>query len=256
MKKCIAENKAKSVYIENGKAVKTFAKNYNKSDVLYEALNTSRVEDAGVDIPKLLSVSVNNGQWCITSEYVEGPTLTELIKEHPKKADSYIKKMVEYQVDFQKKTNPLLLKLNDKLARQINELTYIDGSVKYEIMTRLNSMHKHTKLCHGDYCPDNIIVTTDAKGNIKKLTAVDWVHATQGNASADIANTYLLLKLQFADSNPDIAEKYIDEFCKQTGTDKKYVTGWLPIVAAARLAKNKPEEKELLEKWIDVVDFQ
>ena len=56
MKKYLAKSKLKSVYVENGKATKVFAKTYNKSDVLYEALNTSRVEDAGVNIPKLLEV--------------------------------------------------------------------------------------------------------------------------------------------------------------------------------------------------------
>ena len=50
MKKYLAKSKLKSVYVENGKATKVFAKTYNKSDVLYEALNTSRVEDAGVNI--------------------------------------------------------------------------------------------------------------------------------------------------------------------------------------------------------------
>ena len=69
MKKCISQNNLKSVYLENNTAIKVFSKDYNKSDVLYEALNTARVEDAGVNIPKLLSVSVNNGQWEITSEY-------------------------------------------------------------------------------------------------------------------------------------------------------------------------------------------
>jgi len=29
----------------------------------------------------------------------------------------------------------------------------------------------------------------------------------------------------------------------------------LPIVAAAQLIKGKPEEKDLLMKWIDVVDY-
>ena len=131
----------------------------------------------------------------------------------------------------------------------------LDNSVKYELLTRLNSMKNHTKLCHGDYCPDNIIVTADAKGNIKEITAVDWVHATQGNASADIANTFLLLKLQFGDKS-DIPEKYISAFCELTNTKRSYVNEWLPLVAAARLTKNKEEEKELLEQWINVVDFQ
>lgn len=116
-------------------------------------------------------------------------------------------------------------------------------------------MKNHTKLCHGDYCPDNIIVTADAKGNIKEITAVDWVHATQGNASADIANTFLLLKLQFGDKS-DIPEKYISAFCELTNTKRSYVNEWLPLVAAARLTKNKGEEKELLNQWINVVDFQ
>ncbi len=41
-----------------------------------------------------------------------------------------------------------------------------------------------------------------------------------------------------------------------TNTKRSYVNEWLPLVAAARLTKNKEEEKELLEQWINVVDFQ
>ena len=55
------------------------------------------------------------------------------------------------------------------MNRQINSIEELDNSVKYELLTRLNSMKNHTKLCHGDYCPDNIIVTADAKGNIKEI---------------------------------------------------------------------------------------
>ena len=175
MKKYLAKSKLKSVYVENGKATKVFAKTYNKSDVLYEALNTSRVEDAGVNIPKLLEVAVTDGKWSITSEYVEGPTLTQLIEKYPDKADDYIKKMVEYQISFQKKSNPLLLVLKDKMNRQINSIEELDNSVKYELLTRLNSMKNHTKLCHGDYCPDNIIVTAENgdEDAIESLTIED-----------------------------------------------------------------------------------
>lgn len=244
---CISKGKLKSVYVKDGLAKKVFDKKYNKSDVLYEALNTARVEDAGVEIPKLVSVDVEGGQWVITSEYIEGKTLAELIKENPKKADTYIKKMVDLQISIHEKTNPLLGKLKDKLSRQINDLDTIDGNTKYDLLTRLESMPKHTKLCHGDFSPENIIVTKAGK-----YYAVDWVHATQGNASADVARTYLLLALD----NIKLANKYLDVFCEKTGTAKQYVQNWLPIVAAAQLDKKRPEEKELLMKWLDVVDFQ
>lgn len=245
-KNCISKGKLKSVYLEDGKAIKVFDKSYSKTDVLYEALNTARVEDSGMEIPKLLSVDVKNGQWEIVSEYIEGNTLAELMKKNPKKMDTYISQMVDFQIDINSKFNPLLNKLKDKISRQINDLDCIDDGKKYELLTRLESMPKHTKLCHGDLCPENIIVTKDGK-----FYAVDWVHATQGNASADVARTYLLLAL----NDIKVADKYMDCFCEKTKTAKKYVQDWLPIVAAAQLDKKRPEEKELLERWLDVVDF-
>ena len=84
------------------------------------------------------------------------------------------------------------------------------------------------------------------------MYVLDWVHATQGNASADVARTYLLFCLD----NQDTADKYMDLFCKKTGTDKRYVQQWLPLVAAAQLTKKRPEEADLLHSWLNVCDYQ
>jgi tRNA A-37 threonylcarbamoyl transferase component Bud32 len=251
MKKCIYKGALKSVYVDKDKAEKVFALSYNKSDVLYEALNTARVEDTGLDIPRLLNVSVVDGKWTITSEYAKGETLKELLAKHPENSDAYIEAMVDYQIAINKHSNPLLVDMKSKLERQINELN-IPADTKYELESRLSELPYHKKLCHGDYCPENIIVQTDDKNQIVAITAVDWVHATKGNASADAANTYLSLKL----SDEALADKYITMFCEKTSTDKRYVDKWIPIVAAARLTKKKPEEKEMLEAMIDICDFQ
>lgn len=108
-------------------------------------------------------------------------------------------------------------------------------------------MPKHVKLCHGDFQPNNIIVKDDGT-----MYVLDWVHATQGNASADAARTYLLLCLE--DQNR--ADKYMDLFCEKTDTDRRYVQQWLPLVAAAQLTKHRAEEAELLHKWVDICDYQ
>lgn len=97
MKKCIYKGTLKSVYVDKDKAEKVFALSYSKSDVLYEALNTARVEDTGLDIPRLLNVSVVDGKWTITSEYAKGETLKELLAKHPENADAYIEAMVDYR---------------------------------------------------------------------------------------------------------------------------------------------------------------
>ena len=75
---------------------------------------------------------------------------------------------------------------------------------------------------------------------------IDWAHATQGNASADVARTYLLFCL---DNKKDLAEKYLQLFCEKTGTTKRYVQKWLPIVAASQTVKKNEEEKELVKEF-------
>ncbi len=114
--------------------------------------------------------------------------------------------------------------------------------------TRLESMPKHNKICHGDFNPTNIIIQNDGTPYI-----IDWAHVTQGNASADVARTYLLFWLE---DDIDGAEKYLNLFCKKSDTAKQYIQKWLPIVAASQSVKGKPEERQFLLGWVDVVEYE
>jgi aminoglycoside phosphotransferase (APT) family kinase protein len=109
-------------------------------------------------------------------------------------------------------------------------------------------MPKHKKVCHGDFNPSNIIITPDDKAYI-----LDWSHATQGNAAADAARTYLLFRLH---GDEKAAEYYLKSFCKKSDTAMQYVQKWLPIVAASQSVKGKAEEREFLLGWVNVVDFE
>lgn len=98
------------------------------------------------------------------------------------------------------------------------------------------------KVCHGDYNPSNVIITDNGDAYI-----IDWSHATQGNASADAARTYLLFWLA---GDVETAHMYMEFFCRKSDTAKQYVEKWLPIVAASQSVKGKPEERELLMHWV------
>ena len=128
------------------------------------------------------------------------------------------------------------------------DLTSLDDFVKYELHARLTGMPKHNKVCHGDFNPSNVIVAENGE-----MYVIDWSHVTQGNASADVARTYLIFVLN---GNKELAEKYVELFCEKTGTKKSYVQKWLPIVAASQSVKGKPEERELLRSWANVVEFE
>ena len=188
-----------------------------------------------------------DGKWAIVTEFVEGKTIAQLMEENPEKKEEYLERFVDIQLEMHQKTAPRLNKLKDKMKRKISE-TKLDATTRYELDARLGSMPKHNKLCHGDFNPTNVVIRADGSYAI-----LDWAHATQGNASADAARTYLLFCLN---GDTETADRYMDLFCKKSDTAKQYVQKWLPIVAASQSVKGKPEEQEFLMRWVNVVEYE
>jgi len=245
--KIIAVRKNKTIYRDGNKCIKVFNKDFSKADVLNEALNQARIEETGLNIPKILEVTTIDGKWAIVSEYISGKTLAQLMEEDAEKKDEYLEMLVDLQLSVHSKECPLLNKLKDKMNRKISESS-LDATTRYDLHTRLEGMPKHNKVCHGDFNPSNIIISEDGTPFI-----LDWSHATQGNASADAARTYLLFCLN---NDIDGAKAYLDMFCKKSNTVRQYVQKWMPIVAASQSVKGNEKEREFLLSWVDVVDYE
>lgn len=245
--KVIAVRNNKTVYRDGDRCIKVFNADFSKADVLNEALNQARIEETGLNIPKVLEVTMIDGKWAIISEFIKGKTLAQLMADEPDKKEEYLNLLVDLQIEVQSKTCPLLNKLKDKMNRKIGQST-LDATTRYDLHTRLEGMPKHNKVCHGDFNPSNIIITEDGTPYI-----IDWSHATQGNASADAARTYLLFWLA---GDIEGARKYLDTFCLKSNTAKQYVQKWMPIVAASQSVKGNEAEREFLLSWVDVVDYE
>ena len=173
--KLIFSREDKKIYRDGDKLVKVFDKKYSKANILNEALNHARVEETDLNVPKIRSIGVVDGNWAIVLDYIEGETLQSLMTKHPEKQDEYLELFVDLQ------------------------------------MTVLS------------------------------------------NSSADVARSYLLFYLA---GEEELANKYLKLYCKKSDTAIQYVQRWIPIVAAARLSKSKPEEEQFLRGWIDVVDYE
>lgn len=243
----IAVRTHKTIYRDGNATIKLFDETYPTSSVLNEALNLSRVAESGLRVPALLEVTKVESKWAIVTEYIEGKTLDQLMQERPEKQNEYMTLFVDIQSDIHRHKCPLLSKLEDKMHQKISSTT-LSATARYDLHTRLNALPKHDKLCHGDFTPSNVIVTPDGTPYI-----IDWAHATQGNASADAARTYLRFYLA---GEIDRAEQYLKLFCKRTDTALQYVQKWIPIVAASQSVKGNPEEREFLLHWVNVVDYE
>lgn len=242
----IAERKTKTVYRDNDKTIKLFIENYSKSNILNEALNQARVEETGLNVPKLLEVTKMDNRWALVSEHIEGRSLQEIMDENPEKLEEYMDLFVDLQLKVLAQRAPMLNKLKDKMQRKIAE-TDLNATMKYDLNTRLESMPKNNQICHGDFNPSNIIIKPDGIPYV-----IDWAHVTQGNGAADAARTFLLFNL---DGKKEEAEIYLRKFSEKSNTEKRLIQKWIPIVAAAHLSKASEEERAFLMNWIDVVDY-
>ena len=83
----IAVRNNKTVYRDGDLCMKVFDESYSKADVLNEALNQARVEETGLNIPKIHEVTVIGGKWTIVSDFIKGKTLAELMRENPDKKE-------------------------------------------------------------------------------------------------------------------------------------------------------------------------
>ncbi|MDR0696682.1 MAG: phosphotransferase [Christensenellaceae bacterium] len=241
----LAKRHNKLIYKSGNFRVKLFGNEFSKADILNEALNHARVETTDLNVPKIEEVTKIKDQWAIICEYIPGVTLDNLMSDDSEEFDKYLDIFINIQLKMHSKTVPLLNNIKDKMNRKISA-SGLPATTRYELHTRLDSMPKHNKLCHGDFNPSNIIVGEDGKYYI-----IDWAHATVGNASADVARTYLLFSLE---NRKSVADKYLSRFCIKSDTAKQYVQKWMPIVAASQLVKGKIEEKAFLSNWVQIMD--
>lgn len=244
----IAERKTKTVYRDGNKTIKLFVENYSKAAILNEALIQARVEEkTDLNMSRLLEVTKIENRWALVTEFIEGTPLDVLMREHPERQEEYLNLFVNIQLEIMSKRVPTLNRLKDKYRRKLAEAD-IDDTTRYELLQRLEGTKNHDKLCHGDFNPSNVIINANGEYSI-----IDWAHATQGNASADVAKTFLLFSLN---GQTELAEKYLELFTEKSGLEKRGIQRWIPIVAAVQLKKGGAENREFLEKWIDVVDYE
>ena len=245
----IVKRSTKSIYKDEENTIKLFVENYSKADILNEALNQARIEEnTDLRIAKLREITRIDKRWALVSDYIEGKSLEALMNENPGKMDEYLDLFINIQLEVFSKKVPLLTRMKEKYRKRITDTKLIDDNTRYELLQRLEGMDSHRCVCHGDFNPSNIIITENGDYFI-----IDWAHVTQGNASGDVAMSYLLF---CKEGKMDLAEKYLSRFSEKSGIEKMEIQRWIPIVAVNQLTKEIKDEEEFLRKWIDVVEYE
>ena len=209
-----------------------------------EAFISTKVEALNIKVPSILEIKQIDDHWAFKFPNIKGSSLYDLLLSDTDNIEAHMDLLVDVQTSIHLKKCPMLPIQKEKLTDYVKN-SNLDKSLKLDLLDMLNSSPKHKKLCHGNFTPHNVILS----GEYIYITDVN--HATQGNASADVARTYLWMQINL----PQYADLYLSKFCDKTSTSSQYVRNWIPIVAAARLAKNNPEEIKMLKQNISVMEY-
>ncbi|WP_277586278.1 aminoglycoside phosphotransferase family protein [Psychrobacillus antarcticus] len=230
----IAEGNTAKIYQEQNLAYKVFNESLPKTEATYEANKQEFAYSCGLPVPQIIDVIEVDGKQAILMEYIKGKTLGSMLLENMEKAEYYMEIFCNVQQQIHMVVPNSLEPMSRKLRRQIESAPILDQKQKYILINRLEllSYENETSLCHGDFHPFNLIVSN------KKMTIIDWVDASAGDIRADIYRTYLL----YSQFSMELAEMYLQLYCRKLGLPIEEVVEWAPIMAGARLAENVSTE--------------
>lgn len=225
-----------------GRVLKLFRRQGDSSNAEREFAITRAVHQIGIPVPAAHDVVEVEGRYGIIFDRVTGPSLIEYVQSRPWMLLWAANQLAELHARLHECPAPIEL---PSQRRQIN--AQIDGATGLSEAERdaarraLYDLPEGTALCHGDFHPGNILISS--RGPV----IIDWERAARGNPSADVACTSRLfqhadlpgstpsyIRLLFTMSRALLHEKYLRRYLQLRSGSREQIEAWkLPMRAAA-----------------------
>lgn len=236
---------------KNGQVLKLFLEKYPTEQVAYEARVTCAIYKAGLPAPAVGGVVEVEGRQGIILERVDGPSMLQVFRSRPWRIGQLGRTQAELHATIHSCEMPELPSLREDVRRAIQAQAELPNETKGSILNHLEQLPDGNTLCHGDFHPDNILMSS--RGSV----VIDWANPRRGDPLADVAGSLLLLRLaplpQFMAGRWLINmfrawfhSAYLKRYLELRPVSRDRISAWeLPLVAS-RLADNIPEERELI----------
>lgn len=209
-------------------------------------------------VPRVYEMVKDDGRPGIIYERVSGLTMMKIIGSKPWKAKAEGIRMAELHKRIQIKADNGLPDCKERLKINIKRADMLSDDIKERLYGYIDALEDGNVICHGDFHPDNIMLSE------KGETIIDWMTASSGSPLADVARTSVMFKYAEIPAN-NIFEKlivniirkkffseYLRHYLSITGTDIKQIEKWEIPIAAARLTEwLPPKEKKVLLNFVE-----
>ncbi len=242
-----------------GKILKLFRKDMPQKLANYEYEKSLIINNKIENTPKVYELMDEDGRNGIVYEQINGKTMMQILASKPLEVKKQAKIMAELHKSIQIEVDFKLPQYKENLKYNISRTTLLSEKIKTNLYLYIEELPDDNILCHGDFHPDNVIITED------NPIIIDWMTASKGSATADIARTSIILKYSDIPIKSYfkkkvitfIRKKFLSEYMKHyiriSGENIKQIEKWELPIAAARLSENPPEvEAEALLNFINI----
>ncbi len=172
---------------QDGQVLKLFRRRSEYHPHEIEA--TRAAHGVGLPVPAVVQAELVevDGREGIVFERVDGPTMSQYVNANPDALADCAHAMAALHAEIHKQAAPeTLIDQRVVLAHAIGRVDALEPKAKETILHVMDVLPDGHRMCHGDFHPANIIMSTQG------LVAIDWSHGTRGNSLADFAQSSLL----------------------------------------------------------------
>lgn len=228
--------------------LKLYRTGWRRQTVEFEYRQALASQQTGYRVPLVDRVVELDGRAGIIYQRVEGSTMLASLWQKVWRFPQFSRQMAALHAEMHARQAQGLEPAHERLAGKIAAVEAFTPAEKKALQTRLFRLPREEKLLHGDFHPDNILMTPNGP------VIIDWIDATVGHPLADVARSAVILRFGLPPEERMgrflvgcMRRIYLREYFRRSSFPRAALEPWLLVVAAGRLSEQIPHERaELL----------
>ncbi len=243
----------------DGKILRVAKRPQDFDRILFEYTVYASLSGRGLSVPHAYELVRVDGAPAIIMEKIPGDSMMSIIARNPFKAGRMARQLARLHLELSKvRASPTITSTKAKAEFCIKASQVLSERTKERVFEVLKELPDGSALCHGDFHPGNIICHDGSN------YLIDWVGASRGDFRADVAHTYILLRvvprvphlngfIYFMQKRIGraMANRYLAGVGLGSTIDSAMFSKWVLVNAAERTYHGMQSEKARLSAFID-----
>ena len=250
-KQPIARGRTAEIYAwREGYVLKLFLPNFFPDEAKHEAARVDAICKAGIQTPSVKEIVTVSGRKGFVMGRVDGKSMLVHLQQDYGRVVDYAQQLAELHAQLHVHQSQELISVYDWLSLRIGWADGISDNVKKKALDQLSTLPAGNAVCHGDFHPDNVLLTLDGP------IIIDWCNACHGHPLADVARTSLLLsagglppdlspeeQAQIEQVRQQFHDAYLMRYFELTSITLDQLSPWYLPVAVARISELESDEQ-------------